>query len=185
VTGATLVVGLGHPDRGDDGVGPAVAAAVAARSTGETGCLVRTQEDPTALLDLWEGHDHVVVVDAVVTGAPAGTLHRLDLGADSPPLPAGTWAETGSAGTHAFGLAATVELGRALHRLPPTVVVVGVEAGCLDIGATLSPPVAAAVEDAVDLVWNEVATAEASGASDSRKSDGIAPPTGFEPVLPP
>jgi hydrogenase maturation protease len=162
VTGATLVVGLGHPDRGDDGVGPAVAAAVAARSTGETGCLVRTQEDPTALLDLWEGHDHVVVVDAVVTGAPAGTLHRLDLGADSPPLPAGTWAETGSAGTHAFGLAATVELGRALHRLPPTVVVVGVEAGCLDIGATLSPPVAAAVEEAVDLVWNEVATAEAS-----------------------
>ncbi|WP_191907841.1 hydrogenase maturation protease [Nocardioides cynanchi] len=157
MTGATLVVGLGRSDRGDDGVGPAVARSVATRPDAATGLLVCTQEDPTALLDLWEGHDHVVVIDAVVTGAPAGTLHRLELGADAPPLPSGTWAETGRAGTHAFGLAATVELGRALHRLPATVVVVGVEAGCLEIGTTLSPPVAAAVAAADELVGRELA----------------------------
>jgi len=157
MTGATLVVGLGHGDRGDDGVGPAVARAVAAGSAAGSGVLVRTQEDPTALLDLWEGHDHVVVVDAVVTGSPVGTLHRLDLGADAPPLPPGTWAETGLAGTHAFGLAATVELGRALHRLPARVVVVGVEVRHLEVGTTLSPPVTAALEAAEELVWREVA----------------------------
>jgi len=162
MTGVTLVVGLGSPDRGDDGVGPAVAHAVATGLTRHTGVLVRTHEDPTALLDLWEGHDHVVVIDAVVTGEPAGTLRRIDVGADAPPLPAGTWAETGSAGTHAFGLAATVELSRALHRLPSHVVVVGVEAECLDLGAYLSPPVAAAVADAADLVWSEV-TADVPG----------------------
>lgn len=156
MTAATLVVGLGRSDCGDDGVGPAVADAVAARSPGRTGVVVRT-EDPTALLDLWEGHDHVVVVDAVVTGDVPGTVHRLDLGSDAPPLSSRAWAETGRAGTHAFGLAATVELGRALHRLPRRVVVVGVEAGCLDLGTTLSSPVAEAVEAAVELVWREVA----------------------------
>jgi len=156
MTGATLVVGIGRTDRGDDGVGPVVAGAVAASLAPGSSVSVRSHEDPTDLLDLWEGHDHVVVVDAVVTGDPAGTVHRLDLGTDLPPLPATSWAETGRAGTHAFGLATTVELGRALRRLPARVVVVGVEAGCVEVGTRLSPPVAAAVEAATALVLEEV-----------------------------
>jgi hydrogenase maturation protease len=160
VTGATLVVGLGRTDRRDDGVGPAVARVVAERPL--QGLEVRTEEDPTALLDLWEGHDHVVLVDAVVTGRSPGTLHRLEVGTDAPPLPAESWAGTGRAGTHAFGLATAVELGRALGRLPARVVVVGVEAADVDLGDTLSPAVAAVVEQAADLVAEEV-TADVPG----------------------
>jgi hydrogenase maturation protease len=156
VRGATLVVGLGRTDRGDDGAGPAVARAVVARLPAGGRVLVRAEEDPTALLDLWEGHDHVVLVDAVVTGEPAGTLHRLLVGTDAPPLPPDSWAGTGRAGTHAFGLATAVELGRALGRLPARVVVIGIEAGTLDLGEDLSPAVAAAVEEAADLVAEEV-----------------------------
>ncbi|MBO0846635.1 MAG: hydrogenase maturation protease [Nocardioides sp.] len=155
---ASLVLGLGRSDRGDDGVGPAVVGRIESRLPRGSGVRVLAQEDPTTLLDLWEGHDHVVLVDAVVTGDPAGTLHRFDVGADAPPLPADTLARGARAGTHAFGLATTVELGRALHRLPARVVVVGVEAGCLDLGAALSPPVAASLEAAAELVWREVAS---------------------------
>jgi hydrogenase maturation protease len=156
MTGATLVVGLGRRDRGDDGIGPEVARAVAGRLP--RGSLVRVleQEDPTALLDLWEGHDHVVVVDAVVTGQPAGTVHRFDLGTHAPPLPPEVHADRG--GTHAFGLATAVELGRALGRLPARVVVVGVEAGRVGVGTTLSPCVARGVVAATALVLEEVAT---------------------------
>jgi hydrogenase maturation protease len=157
MTGATLVVGLGRTDRGDDGVGPAVVREVASRLPVEAGVRLLVQEDPTTLLDLWEGHDHVVVVDAVVTGDAAGTLHRFDVGAEAPPLPAGVRAQVAQAGTHAIGLGTAVELGRALHRLPARVVVLGVEAGCLDIGTALSPPVADALEAAAALVWREVA----------------------------
>lgn len=156
MTGATLVVGLGRSDRGDDGVGPCVTRAFADRLPAEAGVRVVTEEDPTALLDLWEGHDHVVVVDAVVTGDPPGTLHRFDVGAEAAPLPTGARTRVPSAGTHAVGLATAVELGRALHRLPDRVVVVGVEAGSLDLGTTLSAPVAAAVAAATGLVWEEV-----------------------------
>jgi hydrogenase maturation protease len=141
-----LVIGMGHGDRGDDAVGAEVARVVAA--AGIPGVRVLEHEDPTALLDLWAGHDPVVVVDAVRSGRPPGTVHRLETGAGAPRMPPSAWAGTGRGGTHAFGLAAAVELARALNRLPPRLVVVGVEATTFEYGAPLSAPVAAAVPDA-------------------------------------
>lgn len=141
-----LVVGLGAPDRGDDAVGVAVARAVAALDV--PGVRVVEREDPTSLIDLWSGAALTVVVDAVVSGAEPGSLHLLETGADDPPLPDSAWAGTGLGGTHAFGLAASVELARALHRLPPRVAVLGVEAERFDHGAPLSGAVARAVPTA-------------------------------------
>jgi hydrogenase maturation protease len=138
-----LVIGLGHVDRGDDAVGAEVARAVAAAGLPEV--RVVEHEDPTALLDLWVGHGPVVVVDAVASGGAPGTVHTIETGADGPGMPPGAWAATGRGGTHAFGLAAAVELARALHRLPQRLVVVGVEAAGFEYGAPLSAPVAAAV----------------------------------------
>jgi hydrogenase maturation protease len=140
---SALVVGLGSTDRGDDAVGSEVARAVAAQ--GIASVRVVEHEDPTALLDLWNGYDVVVVVDAVLSGAPAGTVHELETGEGAGPLPAQTWAATGRGGTHAIGVAEAIELARALHRLPARVVVVGVEAAGFEYGAPLSPSVAGAV----------------------------------------
>ena len=158
MTGATLVVGLGRRDRADDGIGPGVVDVVSSRVPVGSGVRVVTEEDPAGLLDLWDGHDHVALVDAVVTGATPGTVHRFDVGAASPPLPGRLETQTALGGTHAFGLATAVELGRALHRLPRVLVVVGVEAACVEVGAALSASVAAAVEPATALVLEEVAT---------------------------
>jgi hydrogenase maturation protease len=145
-----LVVGLGSSGRSDDAVGPAVARAVSAR--GAPGIRVVEHEDPTALLELWSTHDPVVVVDAVCSGGPPGTIHVLETGAGAPRMPEPAWAATGRGGTHAFGLAAAVELARALHRLPARLVVVGVEAASLDHAEDLTAAVAAAVEPAADRV---------------------------------
>jgi len=142
-----LVVGLGAQDRGDDAVGAAVAGAVAVRLAGVA---VVVHEDPTGLLDVWAGHDPVVVVDAVRTGAAAGTVHHLET------VTAGLPIRSGHAGTHAIGLAEMVELGRALGRLPERLVVVGIEAERFDHGAPLSPAVAAAVPVAVRRVCEEL-----------------------------
>lgn len=142
---AALVVGLGSRDRGDDAVGPVVADAVAALVGPEV--RVAEHEDPTALLDLFGEHDVVVVVDAVRSGSPPGTVRAWDVGVA--PVPTDAWAATGRGGTHAFGLATAVELARALHRLPHRVVVIGVDGACFDLGVPLSDPVAAAVPTAV------------------------------------
>lgn len=145
-----LVIGLGRADRGDDAVGGVVARAV--DGAGLPGVLVVEHEDPTALLDLWVGRDPVVVVDAVCSGEPPGTLHRLETGAGASPLPERAWSATGRGGTHAFGLASAVELARALHRLPARLVVVGIEAAAFEYGTPLSAPVAAAVPAAAGQV---------------------------------
>ena len=145
-----LVVGLGAPDRGDDAVGAAVVRAVAVLDL--PGVQVIEHEDPTALIDLWSRCDLCVVVDAVVSGQAPGTVHVLETGRDAEPLPSSGWAVTGRGGTHAFGIASAVELARAMDRLPPRLVVVGVEATGFEHGAPLTAPVAHAVDRAVAVV---------------------------------
>jgi hydrogenase maturation protease len=155
--GTRLVVGLGNRDRGDDGAGPEVAA----RLTGALpGVRVVEHEDPTTLMDLWDGTDLVVIVDAVRSGHRPGTLVVVEAGGDAGPLPAEPWAPTGRGGTHALGLAAVLELARALDRLPRRVVVVGIEVAEVGHGAPMCAEVAAAVPAAVEAV---VALAEPSG----------------------
>ena len=161
---SALVVGLGSPDRGDDAVGVAVAERVA--SLGPSGVDVLVHEDPTDLVELWSGRSVAIVVDAVCSGARAGTVHVLETGAAGGRLLPSTWAATGRGGTHALGLATAVELARALHRLPPRLVVVGVEGAGFDHGAPLSPEVADAVSGAVAAVVKALARTEREGAGD-------------------
>jgi hydrogenase maturation protease len=154
-----VVVGLGSPDRGDDGIGPLVAAQVAAAVPPDT--VVVDHEDPTALVDLMVGTGVLVVVDAVRSGAAPGTVTVRHAGAADPSLGART--ATGPAGTHGLGLAASLELARALDRLPHHVAVVGVEALSFDHGAPLSAQVRAAIPEAVRAVVAELADAGPPG----------------------
>lgn len=139
-----LVVGLGHPDRGDDAAGAAVAERAAPLLPPDVAVILH--EDPAGLIEVWSGPDLVVVSDAIRTGEPPGTVRVLV--AQEGPLRLGT----GAGGTHEFGLAEAVELARALDRLPPQLVIVGIEAGQFEFGAPLSPQVAAAVEPAAKTV---------------------------------
>jgi hydrogenase maturation protease len=139
-----LVIGIGNPDRGDDAVGVEIARKVAAE---RLDIRVLELDDPCEALNAWGPADNVVVADAVRSGGVPGDIHVLDAVART--LPAGSWA---AGGTHAMGLAAVVELGRALGRLPHRLVVVGVEAGRFDHGAPMSDAVAAAVPTAAAAV---------------------------------
>lgn len=140
-----LVVGIGNPDRGDDGL----SAAVIARLHGHTPdgvCLLARSADPLALIDEWNGCDAVILVDAAMATNEPGRVHRLDLAADSLPL---GWPQTSS---HAFGLAETVELARNLGRLPANLVLYLVESKSFETGTPLSP----AIADAVDRVAGQI-----------------------------
>nr|NLI50670.1 hydrogenase maturation protease [Propionibacterium sp.] len=138
-----LVVGIGSPDAGDDAVGLLVAEAVA--RFGLPDVEVLTHEDPTDLTLLWQGRSRAVVVDAVRSGAPAGTVVTVD--ALTQPLPGGR-----SSGTHDFGLASAIALSRALGTLPGRLTVVGVEGVAFAPGDPVSPAVAAAIGRAAAVV---------------------------------
>lgn len=148
MTGGWAVVGVGAADRGDDGAGLLVADRVRALAPPEV--TVVAVGAPLDLLDVFDGFAAVVVVDAVRSGAQPGTVTRTVLAEE----PLAT--RTGAAGTHGMGVAEAVELARALDRLPATLVLVGVEADGLEVGAQPSGPVAAAVDRAASLVLQVV-----------------------------
>lgn len=137
---------LGSRYRGDDAVGPLVADRLRAAGAAVLEC----DDEPTRLLDAWAGLDLVVIVDAVSSGAAAGTVHRVEAGEG--PLPR----ELGLASTHAFSVPDALELGRALGRAPRRVVVIGVEGAAFDMGDPVTPAVAAALDEAARAVLAEL-----------------------------
>jgi len=145
-----LVVGLGNELRGDDGAGIEVARRVRERSRPTEVEVRELPGDPTALLDAWEGHEAVVAVDTMRSGAPPGTIRRLD--ASREPLPTDL---CGSTSTHAVGLGEAIELARALGRLPASLVVYAVEGRRFDAGAGLSAKVESAVSTLTTAVLRE------------------------------
>ena len=141
---------LGHPDRGDDAVGPLVAERL--RKAGVA--LLDCNEEPTRLIDAWAGFELVVIVDAVRSGAAPGTVHRFEAG--ERPLPP----ELGLASTHAFSVADALELARALGRAPARVVVLGIEGASFELGDPLTPAVEAAVPRVVEQALAELRPGE-------------------------
>lgn len=147
---AVLVIGMGNPLRGDDSVGVLVARRLAARVP--PGVEVRTHGGGgLALLDAWRGVSAAVVVDAVSSGAPPGSVSRFDVRARPLPEQPG-----GTRSTHDLGLGDSLELARAMHCLPDRLVVIGIEGGDFSLGSGLSGPVEEAVERAVDAVLREI-----------------------------
>lgn len=143
------VVCVGNRWRSDDAVGLEVARRLADRLPVGVDLLEREGE-PTGLIAAWEGADAVWLVDAVSAGAEPGSVHRLD--ASDRELPG----ELFRTSTHHVGVAEAVELARALGLLPRRTIVFGVEGGSFDVGADLTPAVAAAVDGVAAVVSEEV-----------------------------
>jgi len=139
VTGGPRVICFGNAWHGDDGFGhhvygrlPADTDAVDAGTAGLNA------------LPYFDGCAKAVLVDAVRTGAPPGTLHRL--------LPNDLQAPGGEFSLHDLGVASLLA---ALHD-PPEVVLIGAAVGKLrTFTDRLSPPLAAAVPTAIRLVLLE------------------------------
>ncbi len=121
----TLIAGIGSTILGDDGVG--VHGARAMRDYLESAQkgdvdVVEMGTAGLALLDIVDGYERLIVLDAIVTGAPPGTVHVLkgDDVARAVHLGAG----------HEADLPTTLAMGRKLMKghMPKEVMVIAVEA---------------------------------------------------------
>jgi hydrogenase maturation protease len=151
-----VVAGLGNSYRGDDAVGPLVAALAADEiaPVADVGPI----EDPLDLLGRFDGVDLAVVVDAVRSGAPVGSVRvvEIDLGpAHLAPTP-----EPAITSTHGVGLVGVVRLARAVGCAPRRLAVVTVEGEVFDLGRDMSDAVVAAVPEAVRAVVRLIKEAE-------------------------
>jgi hydrogenase maturation protease len=136
-----LVVACGNALAGDDSVGAKILDVLRDR-TGEEVRLRFLPHVGIELLDLSAEAEAeaVLLVDAVVSGAPPGTLHLVALPSRNL-LPRGL----GSLSSHGWNLAETLGLARALDRSLPRMMLLGVEIGSVAPGGELSPAVASAV----------------------------------------
>ena len=146
-----VVAGFGSVYRHDDGVGPLVAERAVARMPRSH--YVGPLADPLDLLGVWNEADLVIVVDAVTSGAPVGTLQTIevDVNHDVPERKV-TTSTPGVASTHGIGLTAVLGLARALQQAPRRLVVVAIEGERFDLGEGLSAEVEGAVPRAVQQV---------------------------------
>jgi hydrogenase maturation protease len=146
----TLVIGLGNPILGDDGVGWAVAETLQKNGHCSPSIVIETASlGGLSLMERMLGYDRVVLVDSMETGQnPVGSVQTFPLASLSDPM-AGH-----SASTHDTSLSTALKTAQSLGAsIPETVDVVAIEAqNVYDFSEELSPPVAAAVPEAVQKV---------------------------------
>jgi hydrogenase maturation protease len=144
-----LIIGIGNPFRSDDAAGIELARLLRERVPAGVRVIEETGEG-AALLDAWRDAPGVILVDAACSGAPPGTLHRLDLRSQEMSR------EFFRFSTHAFGAAEAVELARALNRLPPRLIFHGIEGKEFASGEGLSPEVVCALSTAIERILEDV-----------------------------
>lgn len=145
-----IVIGVGNPDRGDDAAGPTIARELRSLQSVDIEIIEHSGEAATLILQM-DGAEQAFLIDACVSGAPAGTIHRFDVSSTAMPALAPAFS------THGFGPAAAVELARALGQLPRRCIIYAIEGASFETGASLSPPVAAAVVKVVRGLRAEIA----------------------------
>lgn len=147
----TLVLGLGNPVLTDDGVGFAVVEEVRKRIPAADVTVSQASVGGLSLLELVVGYDRVVIVDAIRTaGGTPGEVHQLS--------PDDFRGSIRAASTHDVDLATALELGRQLGmEIPDEMVILAIEAADVEsFGEELTPSVAAAVPQAVELVLEQL-----------------------------
>lgn len=132
-----LVMGLGNPDRGDDGVGPLVAKELSSVLPTDV-AVTWPNGDVLSLLVAWSGFDAVIFIDAAASATTPGRIHRFDLAKTE--LPRGL----NYASSHALSVADAIGLARVLRQAPQDIIVYAVEGASFACGAPMTPEVAGA-----------------------------------------
>lgn len=146
-----LIIAVGNLYRSDDAAGLHVARLVKEMAP-HTAAILEHSGEGASLVESWKDAQGVILIDAVSSGAPPGTVHRLEPLLQ--PLPRALFRHS----THAFSVPEAVELARALNQLPGYLLVIGIEGENFAAGTELSPNVSAVLPQVADQVFKEIET---------------------------
>jgi hydrogenase maturation protease len=151
---SSLIIGLGSPLRGDDGVGVCVAEALAERTLPVGVEVVDGGTQGLGIVSLLEGHRRVIFVDAADVGQAPGQFVRFtydDVRSGKVRLQG----DEHSVSVHAAGLKDALLLAQALDCLPDEIIIFGVQPASIDWEEGLSPKVEALLPRLVEAVLTE------------------------------
>lgn len=138
--GPVVIAACGNAWAGDDCVGLVVAEQLRAKA--KPNWQFREVGDFTEVLNFTDGAQ-VILIDAVSSGSPPGTLHLVPVTPETPHLD-----QIHSWSTHNCELWEAVALGKALGRRLPPMTLIGIECENVERGAKMS----AAASHACDFV---------------------------------
>lgn len=145
-----LILGLGNPLQGDDGVGCRAIEALQRMALPETVEAVDAGTPGVGLIHLLEGRERAILVDAAEMGAQPGAVIRFR--PEEVTL-------TGSAerfSLHRSAVSDALALARALALPLPEIVFFGVQPASVGWETALSPAVDAALPGLIDAILNEI-----------------------------
>ncbi len=147
----TLILGVGNPLRGDDGVGPEVIRLLKEnRDSYKLAAdidLLDGGTDGLGLIEYFREYRKVILIDAVLMGMPPGTVKVFK------PEDALFHICNDSLSTHGFGISELVKFAKELELLPE-LSIVGIQAENTDYGEGLSESVKCNMEKVVTVINN-------------------------------
>jgi hydrogenase maturation protease len=146
----TVIMGLGNPLRGDDGVGVRVAQVLAMKNLPSGVEVVDGGTQGLGIVNLMEGYRRAIVVDAAEIGKAPGQFIRFTLDEARPR------GEDEHLSVHGAGLRDALLLAQALKTLPDKVIIFGVQPANLAWEDSLSPEVEAGLPALVKAVMAEI-----------------------------
>ena len=132
-------MGVGNIYRSDDAIGILVARKINEFKFED----ITVQEhsgEGTSLMEAWNGHERVIIIDAVSSGSSPGDIHHIDASKNTIP------AKYFSCSSHNFGVAEAIEMARTLDQLPKHILLYGIEGKNFHPSEIVSPEIIKAGE---------------------------------------
>jgi hydrogenase maturation protease len=133
-----IVIGIGNQYRSDDAAGLLVVHSLLEHNPPGMK-IIENSGDGLSLLHQWSSRDRVILVDAVLSKAPAGTVRRYDL------LHESLRDQELHFSTHTFSLPEAILLAVQLELLPAALVLFTIDGKNFENGNRVSPAVSRAV----------------------------------------
>lgn len=147
--GKTVIVCLGNRYLRDDGIGILVAEELKSRNLGSDILVDAYQTADLSLLWQYQGASRIIIIDALRSGAPPGTISRYTITPTSGPL-------APLQGLHKLQLHDMFDIASRTGLLTCPVTILGVEPKDCGIGEGLSAELATAMSEVVTAVIKEL-----------------------------
>ena len=143
------IVGIGNEFRRDDGSSIYVARSLKEILPSEID-VIEISDDISKLLEINTDYKKVFIIDAVESHNRPGKIYRYDLRILKLPAIFSNYS------THSFDLTEVIELGLKLNKLPPEIIVYGIEGKNFEPGVGLSDEIIKALPEIINKIQNEI-----------------------------
>ncbi|MFO8085961.1 MAG: hydrogenase maturation protease [Desulfobacterales bacterium] len=151
---STMVIGIGTPYRSDDGIGLQIAGQLR-KVLPERVEVTTNMGDGFSLIELWQKHDCVYLIDAVSGNQNPGQIYRFD--AIMEQISRNLFSRYS---THTINIPETIALAKILGKLPKELIIYGVQGKNFEMRSGLSKEAWQAISRVADCIKIEIENQE-------------------------